>query len=245
MKKDKIIFSIDEFKYPSKEEFKLYSKEFPKIVFFNFAYNSPIAILIKNNKSLEEESLKGNLYWWNHCLINRYWNVHISFISTMTSYYRGFSDDYTTSTKSELINHLLFENNSELFYYYFFSARDIIAQIINIYYNLNQKENHVHFDKNLIKLIPENAVKEAMNKFLIETVIASGIRNGYAHRFTPSINDLRTIFEMKNGKETLSFGGKNSTSSKEIIKNMNQSIESLAKLIKSLKKFIKQSRSKE
>ena len=68
---------------------------------------------------------------------------------------------------------------------------------------------------------------------------SSDIRNGFAHRFTPTIKDYRTDTSKINERISLSFKGGKHLSSEEIITNINFSLKELEISIGGLKENMK------
>ncbi len=238
MSKKEIIIKADDYKYPSLDERKEVIKNYPTLTSFGFKYKSGLESLINDELSFDDALKKENLYWWDNCLLNRFGTLKETYIFMLTSYKRGFNDDYSNCSHLEIVNRLQFDYFAEIFYYYFFSSRDIIAQIIRLYYKINIKENKLHFNEDFIRKINEVKVKDSSMAFLKATKVASEFRNGFAHRFTPTISDYRINITEEEGKRYLNFGIGNFTKSKKIVENIDYSLTSLITLIDELKQHL-------
>lgn len=238
MKHKSVIFKCDEFKYPSSEEHKLISKKFPKIELFEFEYKFGLQLIIEEKQTIENTCRLKNLYWWNNCLLNRLGKLRETYVYAITSFERNVSYEYSNENRIENLNGYMFEYYSELFYYFFFSTRDVIAQIINVYYNIRQNEDKVmlHF---IINKVPDASVRELLYSFLSKTKTASDYRNGFAHRFTPNNPDYRAVVTSENGVKSIGFGGCKIIKPDEIVENINQSLLSLQFLMKELRMKLK------
>jgi hypothetical protein len=239
MKHESIIFECDEFKYPSSEEYKLINDKFPKIELFEFEYKFIPQLLIEEKQTIEDTYRLVNLYWWNNCLLNRLGKLRETYIYAITNFNRNVSYEYVKEKRIENLNGYMFDYYSELFYYFFSSTRDVIAQIINLYYYIGQKEDKVNFDTKLLNMVPDTNVRELLYSFFSNTKKASKIRNEFAHRFTPNNPDHRAVITTENGVKSIGFGGYKVISTDEITENMYQSLLSLQILMKELRLKLK------
>ena len=224
-----------EFKYPSTVERLEAKKKIPYFNCFGFKYKSVFESVFVANQSFDSASKSENLYNWDECLENRFGKLRETYIYTITNSNRGFLDDYSECSLCQIVNHLMFDYYAEIFYYYFFSTRDIIAQILRLYHDVNIEEDNLYFNTKFIAKINDKRIQEILSKFLEETGDASNFRNGFAHRFTPIMPDGRTKTTVEDGKECLSISVGRSTSTVEIIKNIDNSLNSLENLMQSLK----------
>lgn len=226
-----------DFKYPNKGEFVKFHKICPKLEIFGFKHNHPLALIVNDRMPVNEASRISNLYWWDNCLINRFEKVCHTFVFLSTHYSRGFSDDWRENTHKQVTNHILFEYYAEVFYYYFFSSRDILAQIICLYYSIGLKENEISFNQKFYNSIKDQSVKSILLIFDEETKDSKEFRNSFTHRFTPNIPDHRSVISQDN--RALNFGGGSYIQSSMIVDNINKSLNSLSGLMTQLKEFIK------
>jgi hypothetical protein len=234
----KFVIKANEYKYPSLDESKQVVKDYPKISRLGFKYKDELESLINNNLSLDEAMKHGNLYWWDNCLLNRLGALKKTYIYALTNYNRGFIDEYSKCSHNEFVNRILFDYYAEIFYYYFFSARDIIAQIIRLYFNIAIKEKQLRFDSKFIDKIPDINVKNSIKTFYTATKDASEFRNSFAHRFTPTLYDNRSYITEKDGKKSLNLGDGDLIESKRIVENIKNSVISLSIFIHELKELL-------
>lgn len=235
MSKKNVIVKADDYKYPSLEERKEVLKNYPELTFFGFENKSVLEALINDRLSLDDAFKNDNLYWWDNCLLNRFGILKETYIYAITNYIRGFVDDYTKCSQNEIINRLQFDYYAEIFYYYFFSTRDIIAQILCLYLKINIKEIQLHFNEGFIRKINDSKINDLTMTFYKATKDASDFRNGFAHRFTPTLYDNRTTISELNGKKSLNFGNGCLIESKKIVENIDNSLKSLSDLMNNLK----------
>jgi hypothetical protein len=146
MEKNVVIIKAEDFKYPSKEERSEAEKNCPKLNSFGFKYECEIESIEVENKSIDEASKETNLYYWDICLKNRFFWVHQTYIYVLTNYNRGFLDDNSIYSDNESVNILLFNYYVEIFHYYYFSSRDIVAQILNLYFQIGTPEVSLYFN---------------------------------------------------------------------------------------------------
>lgn len=232
-----VILKSNDFKYPKKEEFIKFHKICPKLEIFGFQHNHPVALIVNDRVPLNEASRICNLYWWDNCLINRFEKVCHTFVFLSTHYSRGFSDDWRENTHKQATNHIMFEYYAEVFYYYFFSSRDIIAQILCIFYSIGLKESEIYFNQKFLNSIKDQNVKSILLRFNEETEDSKKFRNSFTHRFTPNIPDHRSIISHDN--RALNFSEGSYIQSTKINDNVNKSLNSLSELLTQLKEFIK------
>jgi hypothetical protein len=232
-----VILKSKDFRYPNKEEFVKFHNRCPKLEIFGFKHNHPLALIVNDKMPMNEASRISNLYWWDNCLINRFEKVCHTYVFLSTHYSRGFSDDWRENTHKQAINHIMFEYYAEVFYYYFFSSRDIIAQILCIYFSVRLKENKILFNHTFFNSIKDLRVKSTLLKFEDETKDSKEFRNSFTHRFTPNIPDNRSVITQDN--KALNFGGGNFIQSEKIVNNINESLNFLSELMIQLKEFIK------
>ena len=230
----KITLKLEDFKYPTKEEIKFADSQCPKFSNLGFKYKSGI-VLAMQGITVEEASRAENLHCWDNVLLNRFGSLRGAYFDILTHYNRGFKEDYRECSEIEMVNRLLFDNNAEIFYYFFFVTVDVIAQILNLYFRLNLSEDKVAFNEKLIHKISELSTKKAIQKFLYDTKRARDYRNGFTHRFPSNYPDNRLRIEEKNDRIEMFLGSSSFVSSKKILKNINDSLNSLSILMKELK----------
>ena len=226
-----IIKAVD-FKYPSRKERQLANQDYPKLLKFGFTGGDMDSIL-NGNGSFEIYNKQNNLAGWDACFQVKLFDLYQAYINTLTHYNRGVPDgENLTLTQENVINKIQFDFYSETFYYFFFSVRDVLAQILNIYYDLGMVDTDVTIYKVKEKV---QDVKPLLELFVTATKEASGIRNSFTHRFPINQPDSRTNLKTENKKMVLEFRGGNSTTPETIIKNINASLLHLSTLLEGLK----------
>jgi len=227
----------DQLKFPTKEERSEIQKITPKLCCFDFKFNSEAESIIVKKMSFADASRNSNLYWWDNCLINRIGKLNETFIYALTNYNRGFSEgDYREDTdKNRVVNGVMFDYYAEIYYYHFFSTRDIIAQIIRLYYRVDIAEDRLFFNQAFINKIENSEIKNLIKSFIETTKNASQYRNAFAHRFTPTLRDNRSTISEIEGKKCLRIGGGKIISTQEFLDNINSSINTLSVFLKDLK----------
>lgn len=236
---ERIILKAKWFKYPNKVERKNILADYPKITSFRFRYESAFISILSNHSNPENAVRKENLTWWNNCLKNRLGRLQETYIYLKTAEKRGFKEDYTENKKHNIVNRFQFDYHSEMFYYYFFSTRDIIAQIIRVFYNLDIDENKIYFNDQFISKIKESTLKDVLNEFYQLTKSANDYRNSLTHRFPENIEDNRVNINTIENVKRINFGSSKYLSCDAISQNMTYILGSLNELMLELKKTIK------
>lgn len=238
-KSRKIVIKANDYKYPSISERKSALKDFPRIEVFNIVYKSDLEYIINNGLQTRTGLNYHNLYWWNNCLTNRIGSLKESYIYTISNYNRGFKDNINECEEKDIINKILFTYYAEIFYYYYFSTRDVIGQIVNIFYCMEFSEDNLYFNTRFIEQVPNKDVRNILLDFFEKSAEASNYRNKFAHKFTPLNPDYRSIINLKSdGRQSLEWGTGFYIESKTIVENINFSIQALSNLILSLKRYI-------
>jgi len=222
----------EDYKYPTRDEKNNIDDNFPKIDLFNFKPTNIMKSLWEDSQSIEEVHKLDNLYYWDQCLINRIAKIRETYIFAMANYNRGFSDEYSTCKTEDVINHILFDYYSEVFFYFFSSTVDIIAQIINVYFAIGFDEDEVHFRPVIYKL-NAGEIKDALTDFDKQISNTSKYRNRFTHRYTPNLPDLRSV--LSSDKNILGFGSSKVVQSEEIVASIDDSLDKISILMKSLK----------
>lgn len=140
MKQNLITLKTDDFKYPSLEERSIAREKFPNFSNSGFEYKNEIISILVENKTLSEANNANNLYWWDNCLQKKLAKLNNAYINIITNYYRGIPKNTTEFEKENYLNKIQFDFYLETLYYFLFSVRDIILQILNIYYNIGLEE---------------------------------------------------------------------------------------------------------
>lgn len=236
--KNTIVLKSEDYRYPSREERELASKDFPGLRNFGFSYTSGLNSILGDKISLKEAARKENLYWWDMCLQNRFGFLYESYTNLITNYNRGFQDDLTKCSGNEYINKILFDYSTEVFYYYYFSAKDIIGQILNLFFSLGKEEYDSFSKPDFLSLVSTHD-GGLFSKLVNDIKDAKKIRDSFTHRFSPNQPDYRSKYKIENGKETFSAGGGYFISSTNIIESTNDSLKKMFELLEGLRLILK------
>lgn len=239
MPKSIIYHKASDFKYPTKEERKLANSNYPKLRNFGFEYVNEIISIFDNNP-MEEVHKKSSLYYWDLCLLNKLGKLSETYIFVYTNYNRGIPDSFDKMSQKEFLNRFLFDYYAEIFYYHYFSTRDIIGQVLNIFYNLKLEEDEV-FVGSLISKISDNKVKKKIIKFNNSTKKTRDYRNSFTHRFPMNHPDYRPLFIQENGHNKFIAGSGKHIKPIEFMININKSLQILDNFMTELKEEIKPS----
>ncbi|MBC8034880.1 MAG: hypothetical protein H7Y03_12085 [Chitinophagaceae bacterium] len=241
MANNSITIRASNFLYPTREERKLLSEDYPGLSIFNFKATNIVESILEMGESLVEVHKKDNLYWWDNCLQGRLWNLYQSYINTATHFNRGIADGkkikYDDTTATTLLQ---FKFYCETFYYYYFSTRDIILHILNVYFTLGIDEHNVKFKVVNDKMI-DAETKNILTVFYDQTKKASKIRNAFAHKFPVNRPDYRTILETAEGNTTLGPKGGNCIKDSELMEDIQDSLKSLSSFMEALQKRLTES----
>lgn len=241
VKSTTIVINSDAFTYPSREERELIYKDYPNIPNLKFTKRVSIPEVASGGISLREANKINNLFFWNQLLSNRLGLVQESYIIAITNYSRGVSDPAErTQSESQFANRWKFDYYAETFYYFLISSQDQLAQLLNIYFDLNIPEDHVSFGRRLFSLIDDGKVVEVLKDFQQKIIVAIDYRNKFTHRFSPTAPDFRSTIFVINGKTGLGLGGGDSISADEIVENMKLSVEALYELMGKLSSLVKE-----
>lgn len=237
--KKKIILNSGSFSYPTTEERKLYSDEIPKITRLNFEYKSAFLNLVENSEvynAINEE----DIYWWNVCLNNRFGKLNETFLYLLTHYDR-FKRFDLDANENKFAEDFLYEYYVEIFYYYFFSVRDVLGQLINVLYQLGEKEDRIYLNKSFTKRIPDEKVKLFFQDFIDST---SGsykhFRNAFNHRFTPTQKDFRAVktISISVDKKIISVGSEEQISKDDFYDDSKRLMNHLSNLMENFEKVV-------
>jgi hypothetical protein len=232
-----IILRSEDFKFPSQPEREAANKDYPFFKNFDFAYIHGFKSILVDRLPAEEASRKENLYWWDLCLQNRFGFLYETYLNLITNYNRGFPEDFNKCSDNQHINKILFDYFSEIFYYYFISIRDIIGQILNLYFKLGRTENNSFTQE---KFLTEMSIHDGglFNSFIESTKSAKEIRNSFTHRFTPNQPDYRSSFDKEKNKDIFKMGSGKYISSEKIVENIKDSLQKLNATLTGLKKIM-------
>jgi len=232
-----IVLKSGDFKFPSEIERNEASKDYLFFKSFDFSYKSGFRSVLIDHLQPKEASRIENLFWWNMCLQNRFGFLYETYINLITNYNRGFKDDLTKCSDNEYVNKILFDYFSEIFYYYFFSIRDILGQILNLFFLIGKTERHFFTNKSFLDSLTQYDSGLYKN-FNISITEAKEIRDGFAHRFSPNQPDFRSNYNKILNKDSISLGGGHFISSEQIVENIRDSLKNLNILLLGLSKIL-------
>ena len=224
--KKKKTLRLKNYKYPSLEEsikndVNVYER-------FDFEYTSILESTIYKELSIEKGYNLENLYHWNIVFSNKLGKLTQTHLFLKTHFKRGFNEDYLKCNEVELADRALFDYYIEIFYYYYFSAIEILAKIIALYFEIEFKnEESSSFNKNLIEKINQPEIKQRLSEFNKSIFETKEIRNKFTHRFPVNEKDFRLE---KTETDSISKGFGKIIKTEEIYNN----IESLSKLLQLL-----------
>jgi hypothetical protein len=237
MVKQKFVIKVENLRYPTKEEIKYANSQCPQFSNFDFKYqNSFFSIL--DGKKIEEAAIIENLHWWDNILLNRFGSLRGAYFDALTHYRRGFPEEHHECNDIENVNRILFDSNAEIFYYFFFVSCDVIGQILRLSLKLDINERKLHFNDVLLKKLPVGGLRDVIKTFFEKTEMTRKYRNSFTHRFPPNYPDFRVITSVKEGRNTLSAGSGVYTKPSVILKNIEESLFALSKLMDELKRII-------
>jgi hypothetical protein len=224
----------EDYKYPTAKERVDAYNQLPFFEYFEYDYGN----FLDDNSFADRKRIK-DLFWWNECLKNRFGKLRETYALFVTNFNRGIQDKISTCTSDNILNNILFDYYAEISYYYFFSTRDIIAQLVRVYFNLEITEDKLFLNENFLSKIENSQVKGILIRFIKNTKNSSDYRNGFAHRFTPSMNDCRpTLYRDDDGVEILGFGESEGVAPDILVNDINNSMSELSMLMKELKKLM-------
>jgi hypothetical protein len=228
----KIILKSSDYKYPTKDERIMANKICPLIKSFGFEYKNEIQLFLQDKYKFGEVKREVDLFQWDCCLLNKLGKLQETLVYLNTNYLRGQND----IANEQPINDYLFDYYTEIYYYYFFSSRDLIAQILNVYTDLNFHEDKVSLNKIASKII-NPVIKELILNFSSSNSIkiANDFRNAFTHKFPSNYADYRGTVSMLNGVTTYGVGRGNLINSNDIIENIIDSQKILKEFIDSLR----------
>jgi hypothetical protein len=238
MVKRKVIHKASDFKYPTREERKIANVDYPSLKRFGFEYIEELPLLLSGKMKAIEVTKYSHIFQWDICLLNKLGKLHESYVFLITHYNRGIPDDYTIHTDKESLNNFLFIFYTETFYYLFFSIRDMIAQIINVYCDINLSEEEIYFNK-FIPLIKNQEIKESFMSFKKLTKPTSDLRNNFTHRFPINHPDYRPTLETKDGKTIYIIGTGNYIKPSIFVNDVKSSLLILYNFINDLRNILK------
>lgn len=190
-----MILKMDDYSYPSKEEWNKFSKDFPDIIKFGFPHIKEHVLIWDGHKSIKEVKVLQNLEHWDNLLNKKIWNLRQSYVNALVNYHRGIAledDDFRSETK--IINLFQYEMYCEMSFYYLISTRDILLQIINLAFDLELPEKSVGLNS-ISKKLETNDVfglSDLITHMQYDLERANSIRNSMTHCFSKLEPDRRS-----------------------------------------------------
>lgn len=237
MSKNKTItLKATDFQYPSKEELRAISCSEPIFTLFSFPHIDASHGFFNDEENFSPKEIKkrNHLYWWNHSLENKIGSLTHSYALALVNFNRGAPDDLKSCNQENIVNRIQFDFYCETYFYFFASVRDVIAQIINVYYDIELDENKIHFKDTFISKISDISVKKRSNQFYLDTSDTINYRNKFTHRFLVTQPDYRISYSQEIGKEILSAGLGDFIKSSDLADQIKISLEQIAAFIADL-----------
>lgn len=227
--KKRIVLKSDSFTYPTKAENQAINKQMPKIYRLNIEHKSAFMNYWKSqniHKAIKEE----DIFWWNLCLNNRFGKLEQTYGYVIT-HYKRFKEFEISKAENVYTEDFLFDYYTEIFYYYYYSSRDILGQLLNSLFEIEDDESKIYFNEKFIKKISNEKIKEDSLEFVRLTSDSyKKYRNAFNHRFTPNQIDNRakmTTIIKDNGKE-IGFGTAKEISKSDFYDDIHKLMEILS-----------------
>lgn len=220
-----MILKMENYQYPSREEWLEVSKTLPKMNRFGFPFINEIVEIIDLKKNYNEVKRLQHLYEWDGVLNKKTWNLRHAYVNAIVNYNRGIAihkDDF--EDQSKLIHLFQFEFYCETSFYYIISIRDIVLQIINIADGDKLPEDDVKVNTLKTQLQNER-LKHILDSIPPDLKIASNIRNSMTHRFSMFSDDNRSTVS-EDGR-TYESGPNNQVNYDNQVKILKDSVNSL------------------
>lgn len=221
-----MILKMENYKYPTREEWLEVSRTFPEMGTFGFSNVKEIGLLLEGEKTAKEVFQLQNLYHWDSVLSTKVWNLRQSYVITLVNFNRGIAQtDQDFKSELKVINLRQFEFYFETTMYYLISARDIIYQIVNLaFIQIRLQEREVTLNK-ILKNIQDVHLGDLIKSSSIILKDVNELRNSMAHRFPKTANDFRSEIS-EDGRRYSSFKRKAIDYDKRI-ENLTTGIEHL------------------
>lgn len=186
---------MENYHYPTKEEWISISKRFPKIGRFGFPHVNDLELLLTRKEPKERVRLKQNLFEWDSYLSKKTWNLRQSYVNSVVNLQRGIAidnDDFEDEIK--VIQLFNFEFYTETTFYYVISVRDIICQVINLAFGFGLNEHWLKMEKLMKKaeLNKSTGIYQILDDAYSGLKEANDIRNSLAHKFSKLNSDNRS-----------------------------------------------------
>lgn len=237
MSKTKVILRADDYKYPTLGERLEAHANYPTLTNFGFEKNNLIGAVLKGEISMQKAKKKGDLYYWDNCLLYKFGKLHTAYINLYTHYHRWVIGKKQETPQGNYINKHQFDFYTESFYYFLFSAREMILHILNVFFELQIDEGQVSIAK-IKKKITDSFVGNMLAKLTTEFSAASKIRNSFTHRFPPNRKDFRMTHSVENNEEKLIASNGIDLPVVEIMGSIDQSLIFLSNWMDELRGYL-------
>lgn len=189
-----MILKMENYSYPTSDEWLEYSMTFPVMGRFGFSFVKEFTLLLEGEKSSKEVHQIQNLYHWDSVLSTKVWNLRQSYVNTIVNFKRGIAKkDQDFKNELKVIHLRQFEFYFETTLYYLISARDVILQIVNLaFIEKCFHESKVKLDSGFIEKIGNLEAKNIVNSSTTHLKEINDLRNSMAHRFPKTANDFRS-----------------------------------------------------
>lgn len=197
-----MILKMENYKYPTRDEWLEYSMTFPAMGRFGFSFIKDITLLLEREKSIREVHQIQNLYHWDSVLSTKIWNLRQSYVNTVVNFTRGIAlTDQDFKDELKVIHLNQFEFYFETTFYFLISARDVILQIVNLaFIEKSYHESKVKLESGFIAKIGNLEVKNIVISSIHHLKEINDLRNSMAHRFPKTANDFRSEISEDGGK---------------------------------------------
>ncbi|WP_067151353.1 Cthe_2314 family HEPN domain-containing protein [Pseudotamlana agarivorans] len=223
------------YKYPSLEEGLNQTKFIPNYECFLFKRINSITSVLNGDLETDEVNRRNNLDNWNRVLTNKLFKLHETELFLRVHFERGIQDNIIKSNEKELVDGIQFQYFVEIYYYFYFSCLDILAHILNCFYNLKFKEHKIGFKEELLNKIHNDDIKDLLNEFNSSIKNTREYRNHFTHKFPKNENDSRTNLSHSDGRNMIHISMGNRVKNEEFLKNIEGSSKSLKILLDKLK----------
>lgn len=222
-----MILKMENYKYPTREEWLEISRTFPEMGRFGFSNIKEFTLLLKREKSPREVHQLQNLYHWDTLINNKIWNFRLSYVNTLVNYNRGvpfLDDEFNDEVK--VINLSQFEFFFETALYYLISVKDLVLQIINLaFIEKPLKEYEVKWNQKMKGELIDLEIRDIVTRAYTNLKEINDLRNSMAHKFALTSKDYRS--SISSDDRTYGSTIKNEISYIERVEKLNSGLESL------------------
>ncbi|AUS06119.1 Cthe_2314 family HEPN domain-containing protein [Pseudotamlana carrageenivorans] len=223
------------YKYPSLEEGKIQTKYIPNYDSFRFKRINGVTSVLNGDLETNEVHRRDNLYNWNRVLTNKLFKLHETELFLRVHFERGIQDNIIESNERELVDGIQFQYFVEIYYYFYFSCLEVLAQILNCFYDLKYEDHQVCFKKKLFNKIQNDDIKGLLIEFNSSIETTREYRNHFTHKFPKNENDLRTKLSHSDGRNMIHISMGNRVKNEAFLKNIEDSSKLLKILLDKLK----------